>query len=496
MRLPYINLRWVLATVVVLVVAAGAAGGWLWWNGRPDKLWDSANASYRQGETLRGVGSPQPAKPSDADKDKAKTAYERARGEVKLFTDRAPQGDPRVPLAHVLKFKILWALAGLKPDEQANLQAEAFREGDVAAQMAPDNIEAQAIVVSRYFRASDFEGAYPAARTLIDNLPPDNQPVDLDNFNDYVVGAYYVVALKDLKNNHPDDALKDLDAGLAREKPGPGGRREQRWRAVLVEVQALQKKVEMAGQDSKAARPADDRLKAVLARAVERARGELNETVPGTDGKPDMPRVTTLSLTNTVGLIDVLLAAVVKADSHQAVSERTQLMLEVCEKMAGTPGAPSFVYQGAVRGSSRLIFLNGALPAAIRLGPKEAAQVQGRTVAINDTVLKNGGPIDPSAYLEMSRTAQSQNDKARALEMAKRGLKVAAEQHVPAGDNRVVALEAQAAWLLLLDRKVKEAEEYLALIARQQQLADDVAYMRGLGAVLDARLDEGVQQLS
>ena len=46
-------------------------------------------------------------------------------------------GDPRIAPAHVLKFKILWALAGLKPDEAANLQAEAFREGELAAQMDP-----------------------------------------------------------------------------------------------------------------------------------------------------------------------------------------------------------------------------------------------------------------------------------------------------------------------------------------------------------------------
>jgi hypothetical protein len=142
--------------------------------------------------------------------------------------------------------------------------------------------------------------------------------------------------------------------------------------------------------------------------------------------------------------------------------------------------------------------VNATLPSAERLEGKELVQVQARTVAINDTVLKNGGPIDPTAYLEMSRTAAQQGDKERprALELAKRGLTVAAEQHIPANDRRVLALESQAAWLLLLDRKIKEADEYLALIAKQRQLKEEVAYMRGLGAVLDGRLEEGVQQLS
>jgi hypothetical protein len=495
-RLPYINLRWVAATLVVLVLAAAAAGGWLWYSGRPDKLWESALDYYHQGEKLRGAGNPQ-AHPSDDDKAKAVTAYDRARAQVALFTQRATPKDPRLPEAHVLSYKILWALAGLKPDERGNLQAEAFREGRDAAAMDDKNIQAQAIVLSDHFGHNDFDGAYPAARSLVDNLPPEGQKVDLDNFDDFVVGAYYVLALKDVRNNRPDDALKALDAGLAREKPGPNGK-VQRWRALALEAAALQKKSDPTfNKDGKSAREADSRLRGLLNAAVERARTEMKETVPAADGKPEMPRVANMSLTNTTGLIDVLLASVAKAESHLVVADRAQVLLDVCDKMAGAPQAAAYVYQEAVRGATRLVFMNGGLPAANRLDPKEMTEVQGRAVAINEAVQKNGGSIDPSAFLDMSRTVmQTQNDRGRALELCKRGLKLAADQHIPANDSRVLALQAQAAWLLLLDRKVKDAEEYLTLIAKQQKMSADVAYMRGLGAVLDGRLEEGAQQLS
>jgi len=45
--------------------------------------------------------------------------------------------------------------------------------------------------------------------------------------------------------------------------------------------------------------------------------------------------------------------------------------------------------------------LNAKLPAAARLHADEAAVVQERAMAINETVRKQGGTVDPSIYLEM-----------------------------------------------------------------------------------------------
>ena len=104
------------------------------------------------------------------------------------------------------------------PDEAGTLRAEAFREGQVAVTLDEKNVEANAVMVFNHFRLNDFGGAYPYARTLIDNLPADERGIDLDDFNDYLIGASYVLALKDLQNNHPDEALKDIEASSAREK--------------------------------------------------------------------------------------------------------------------------------------------------------------------------------------------------------------------------------------------------------------------------------------
>ena len=74
--------------------------------------------------------------------------------------------------------KILWPLAGLtsKPERLARRgKGEAFRSGQAAASLDEKNIEAQAVMES----SEQLElqrlpaGAYPYARTLIDNLTPE-----------------------------------------------------------------------------------------------------------------------------------------------------------------------------------------------------------------------------------------------------------------------------------------------------------------------------------
>lgn len=514
MRLPYVNLRIVGISVLVVLLLAGGAGAWVWYNGRPDKLYESAVEHYHQGEKLRGADDPK-KKPSDDDLAKAKADYERARSEIELFIHKAPK-DSRLSQAHMLRYKILTQTSFLiereakvekdagKEREAANLQEEGFRSGQEALRVDNKNVEAQAVMLYNHFRHNDFRNAYPYARDLVDNLPADRKSIDLDGFDDYVIGAYYVLALKEVENNHPDTALKFLDQSLELEKPKPDGKRLPRWRAVALEISALQKKAEQAGKQAPPVRGPEDKLKdpqekfkTQLAANIERARSELGQTVPAADGKPEMPLLATMSQTNTNGLFDVLMTGVVKGDSHAMVLERAELLLEVSEKLANTPDAKTHVYQDAVRGTSRLALLNASLPASRRLAPEELSKFQERAVVLNDVVLKNGGPIDPTAYLEMSQSAQKgpPPNRARALELARRGLKVAGDQRIAANDPRVLSLQAQAAWLLLFDHKVKEAEEFLGLISKQQQLSTDVAYMRGLGAVLDGRLEEGVRQL-
>jgi predicted Zn-dependent protease len=507
------NFRVIAVSVAIVVAIVLAVGGWWWYQRRPDKLYQDAREYFLEAEKLRGAGGESGKKPSDGDLTKAKEAYENALGRVMLFLENAPK-DPRIAEAHMLRYKILWPLSGIiqqeedkaqvEPDKRRAdvLKVEAFRSAERAQDLDGKNVEAQAAVLSNYFRLNEFRKAYPHARALVDNLGDTTQKVELEDFNDYVVGAYYILALREVETNHPDQALAYLALSLEREKPaGPGLRAVPRWRAVDVEVRSLMKKVEQAQSAKQPAeiKAAEDKLQAQLATYVQRARTELQETVPGAEGKAPLPKLASLSLTNTDGLIDVLKAAIVKAESKAVAVERIELLLAVCEKMAATPDAKKWVYEEAVRGSSMLTVVNFTLPLANRLTTEELAKVQERALAVNTAVLDRGGQIDPTAYLEMSRTAQlqAQNDKdrARALDLAKRGIKVANDQHLPASDRRLQNLQMQAAWLLLYDRKVKEAEDHLAPLSQQKDLRTDVAYMRGIGAVLDGRLEEGIQQL-
>jgi tetratricopeptide (TPR) repeat protein len=503
--LPDINLKIIGLSLVGLLAVVGGAAAWFWYSDRPDKIYESARAYFEQGEKLRGAKSSQ-TKPSEDDLSKAKKAYESSQTQVERFVAKAPQ-DSRVPEAYMLRYKSLWAQAGIVgqkeeadktplADSKANgLREEAFRSADRALALSEEkNVEALAAVFAKHFGNNDFRSAQPLARALIENLPPDPLKVEMEDFPVDVIAAYYVVAAKEIENGKPDQALKYLDDSLALEralKPGA----KPRWRAAALEIVALHKKVEQT-KNPKEVRAAEEKLQAQLTQYLERARAELKETVPTPDGKGTMPLLATLSLTNGNGLIDILVMGVLKSDSHAMTVDRADLLLQVCEKLADTADARSTIYQDAVRGSSRLAAINGPLAPNIRLTAEEMAKAQERTIAINDRILEKGGPIDPTAYLEMSRTAQHQNNRARALEMAKRGLKLAADQHIGPGDGRVQSLQAQAAWMLLLDQRPREAEEYLSALGKQKQLKDDVAHMRGLGAVLDGRLDEGVQQLN
>src|SRR5262249_26062119 len=124
-------------------------------------------------------------------------------------------------------------------------QADAFRSAEEAARRDDKNVEAQAALLFKHFNDNNLRGAYPYARGLIENLA-NAKNVELEDFNDYVIGAYYILALKEMEN-HPDQALAYLEASLAREKPRPPATKAvPRWRAVDVESRALLKKVEMA----------------------------------------------------------------------------------------------------------------------------------------------------------------------------------------------------------------------------------------------------------
>jgi hypothetical protein len=199
----FLNLRFLLVTGVVLLLIFGGLFGWVWYQGRPDKLYESAQQYYHQGEQLRKSGDPDwDKKVSAEDQAKARDAYQRAQTQIDAFIQKAPH-DPRLPQAYVLRFKALKPLSRLvEMDEEsrkvpeaerkaAGLYEDAFRSGEAAWKLDNNNLEAQAIRLADFFRRSDFRNAYPFAQALVDNpqLPKDAKAVDMEDFADAVVGA-------------------------------------------------------------------------------------------------------------------------------------------------------------------------------------------------------------------------------------------------------------------------------------------------------------------
>jgi hypothetical protein len=508
-RPAIINVRFIAVTLVLLLAVVAAAGGWLWYNGQPDKLYDSAQSHYQQAEQLRG----DPAKFKNATPDeleKMKRAYDNALARIDQFLDRVnkqKERDPRLDSAYMLRFKILKPLALIvarqeeakpnQPSRAAELQDEAYRSAAKALEINDKNVEALAVMLDKQFSEEKLGAAYPYARGLIDNLPPDPNTVPLENFTNYVIGAYFILAAKDA-DRHPDQALTYLKKSLDLEKPkAPGAAPQQRWRAADLEIQALQKKVETASGKQAAAK-ADEQFKSRLQQYLERARTELGETAPAADDHPEMPLLASMSLTNTNGLIDVLLIGVQRADSHPTLLERADLLLQVCEKLANAEKARPYVYKNAAKGTTGLVLTNPGLPAAIRLTPDEMKKVQERSLAVDDVILKNGATVDPIQYLHWAHQAllAQPPNRARALDLIKMGLKAAGDQHLGANDDKVLRLQLEAGRLLLEEHKVKEAEEYFSVVGKQARYASEVAYWRGLGAVYDGRLEEGVSQLT
>jgi predicted Zn-dependent protease len=501
-RMPYLNIRVLILSFVIVLLIAGGVFGWRYYQDRPETLYKSAQEYYKEAEKQNETKDP-----------KAQATYEKARTQIDAFLTRIPPQDPRASQAYLLKYNILKPLASLtdaKGDVESKklglyLNEQAFLAGDKAAGLDNNNLEAQAVVLDHHFRLNDFKGAYPYARTLTENLSNlDPKLAERESFQNYIVGAYYVLALRELETDHPDQALDYLAEGQKweekrRQTSGP------RWRAAYLEVLALQKKLDMAKKQGGSARvggganprevakKTEQQLNDQMQKYVARASDEMKKTIPPAEGKSEMPQIATLSKTNIDGLIDLLLMSLKTADNAEMVQDRAELLLDVCQKLAGTSGAAPWIYQAAVHGSGVLASVNAQINPEKRIKPEELGKLQERVVAINDSVMKNGGVINPGAYLEMSRTAERENNYPRALKIALDGLKACGD--LPPSDRQVLELHAQAAWLLLLDHKVKEADEHLAVIAAQQKYAPHVAYLQGLGAVLDGRLEDGVSKL-
>src|SRR5438128_1574814 len=105
--MPFFNVRILVITLLVVLLVAGGVYGWVWYQGRPDTLYKSAQDYYEKAEKLREA----------KDTAKARAAYEKGQTAIEQFLTKITTQDPRASQAYVLKYKILRPLASIVKSE-------------------------------------------------------------------------------------------------------------------------------------------------------------------------------------------------------------------------------------------------------------------------------------------------------------------------------------------------------------------------------------------
>jgi TolA-binding protein len=502
-----LNWRLFLITAVLLALLAGGFFGWRWYSTRPDYLYASALDYYQKAE--------QALKTEDVPR--ARSLYESARTQLVLLLDD-PKRAPNHWQGHLLRYKVSSQLAQLgqkeNPQRSVDLAVEARRSGVRAAENDPASIEAQALMVDHFMRSDELDRAEPYAQRLIALLPEDAAaPLpdvpELGKLESYLDGAYFLAARAALRGPQPrpDEALElsrkliDLDR-----KTTDPGMRTPRWRTVELEVHALKLKAAEAARARAGARPRvgaedpEEQLQAKINEYMNRVRTELQEVAPGTPEAPGQSVLLKLSTTNVRGLLAFLLIGVESCPNGQVAAERANVMLDVCDKLTGKE-VPQHILQEATRHLALLPFALSRLPRSKQPIAKAQEDLGKRLAQISSQAESNNASIDPATYLEMAYNAHKTGDFNRAVDLAGKGLKIAeargAEGAAAAPLSEVTGrLHAQAAAALMLQGKAAQADkEHLAALAKEKQFLPVVNYLQGLAAVLDGRLEDGVQKL-
>ena len=141
-----------------------------------------------------------------------------------------------------------------------------MREANGVAANDRSNVEAQAMLLNYHFGRNDLRGAYTYAKGMIENLPPDTKDIELEDFNNYLLGAYFLMAEKEVEANHPEKALKLLDdearlRGTLRDENNealPG------WRAMRLTLLALREQIDAGKGKTDPAKKAEARFQSEM----------------------------------------------------------------------------------------------------------------------------------------------------------------------------------------------------------------------------------------
>lgn len=495
-----LNVRFLILTVVALVLGVGVAGGIIYWGNRPEQLYASADAYYKKGEEAL----------KREDWNGARSNFQAADEKLKILLD--PKKAPGHSHGALLRFKTLSGLVTLaKRDEEASkntapdrpsvqLGQEAIKYLVLAAQ-DKNYWEPQALLLDISMRNDDYVTAEDFATQVL--KLKDEAPADYPNKNAYILGAYFVLAHRALYAPRPqaEVAMEYIKESNAIQTPGAGTKvSDPRWRIYHLQVMATRALRDRAketrlrpGQPAANQPDYDKLLKAEINEGVNRLRSEVKEVVKDKDKNVELSPLAQLYKTDARGVFEFLQIALADASTPRDVTERALVAIDVVDKMTA-PGAGTFAQKEGVNFLSHL-------PAELDRNPikpatDSAALLQSRLKEVSDRLVKEGVPIGADAYVRLARGARARGEFANAESLARKALELATQAKVSADNPLLLDINAELAWLQLVQGRPSDAEKYLGVLRDNKRSASVAALISGLAAVLDGRLEQAVRDLN
>jgi tetratricopeptide (TPR) repeat protein len=526
-----INTRWLVLSLLALLLAGGGYLGYSRWINRPAHLLASAQAYYDRAEKARAAG----------DKAGARLNFESA--DRQLANLLAQPGHAYAVPALMLRYRTLRELSPLVAEEEeaqgalAGRSAELYQQSWVCVErvvgLDPNHAEAHVQVILGQLVRGRTAAAAPFAARLVRLGRGENSDGDWPTYAADQITARFVLAwmaLHQAQPPRPEEALELLRQaeGLTAEAPSGERPAAPRWRAVALEGRALAlladqyRQLDADGRSGKTGsdlRDAQERLQTRLAGWLERARAEAAEPLPAEPVTLPTTVHTVASLavrhspSDLPGLLDVLSLGVQRAGSPPEVLSRLELNLVVCEKLTSAEKAPELVLQQVSAHLARVADaahrrINRLVRSEKKVGPNVLrstgwAGLCDRLERLGERNLERLGGRAADGYLNLARTAQGMGRQAAALRLAQRGLESVAQArkaNPDAGDRLATTedtLHAVAAWAHLAQNNLPAAREQLAAVRKSPDRAP-AAYLRlleGLLALQEGRLDAAARDL-
>ena len=474
-----------LAVLVLAVLGMGA--GWYVWSRADKNFYAAALKEFDHAEEAR----------KGEDFGAARHALEIAEAKLQRVLDEDPTNGP----ALVLRYKVLMMLYGivLTEEQKQGLTGDdrpsqdlARRAGETLAKALADahDAEAQGIALSNCFARDDMRLGQPFAERVVDNV----EQKDFPNYAGYQTGS----ALR--PGVEPSPGQLAATRGCA---PPPDRVSQAREPAALAG----------AGSGSAGAET-EVRARQAHFRRLKPAAVEEHEADGGRPGicLPSWPKgwnVSTMKwiLCPSCSMSRPPIAAVCWTSSRLAIEQAPDAK-EVLERVALATG----LYERCLAlDKAREDLLTevairiALLPALLaKLPPNRAPKLEelaGVYRQIEQLALKAvelNPQSAPALCLELARLARRDGQLKTTLQFANKGLEAAVVRKLPAEDQTVLALHAEAAWALVCQGVASdERSKHLEVLRKNFRSLTDAKgqLIEGYLALFDGRLDAALRKL-